>query len=93
MHPFLDVSKLTDEEIIERLGRAYTYMNQQVSLGHVPTVQSIKEVIQHLEDERALRIKKQMADEYNKKYPDELKPVELGKVDMVTLEEIIRNSL
>lgn len=81
MQPFLDLQKLSDEEIIERLGRAYTYMNAQVSLGHVPTVHSIKEIIQSLEDERHNRIQKSMDDEFNRKYPDQYKPIELGKLD------------
>jgi len=81
MHPFLDVSKLSDEEIIERLGKAYTYMNAQVSLGHNPTVFSIKEVIQSLEDERHERQQRTMTEEFKKKYPDENKPIELGKLD------------
>ncbi len=81
MHPFLDVGKLTDEEIIERLGRAYSFMNAQVSLGHTPTVLSIKEVIQSLEGERAKRMEKMMDDEFKRKYPNDLKPIELGKLE------------
>jgi len=81
MHPFLDVTKLTDDEIMDRLGKAYTYMNYQVSLGHNPAVQSIKEVIQSLEDERRTRLSKSMDDEYKKKYPDSNKPIELGKLE------------
>lgn len=81
MHPFLDASKLTDEEIIERLSRSYTYMNAQMILGHNPTVASIKEVIQTLEDVRAERRQKTAADEFNKKYPDINKPLEIGKLD------------
>ncbi len=81
MHPFLDVSKLTDEEIIEKLGKAYVHMNSQVALGHNPTVFSIKEVIQSLEDERRLRMQNRMDDEFKKKYPEDLKPIELGKLD------------
>lgn len=81
MHPFLDVTKLTDEEILERLGKSYTYMNQQVALGHNPTVQSIKEVIQALEDERRSRFSKSMADETLRKFPDMYAPIELGKVE------------
>jgi len=81
MHPFLDVSKLSDEEIIERLGRAYTYMNAQVALGHNPTVFSIKEVIQSLEDERRERQQRTMDEEFKKKYPEINKPIELGKLD------------
>jgi len=81
MHPFLDVSKLTDEDIIEKLGRAYIFMNNQVALGHNPAVLSIKEVIQDLEDERASRLQRRMDDEYKKKYPDNNKPIELGKLE------------
>ncbi len=88
MHPFLNTSKLTDEEIIEKLGKAYVYMNHQVALGHNPTVQSIKEVIQSLEDERSQRMTKHMDDEYKKKYPDANAPLEIGK-----LEELIRKSI
>lgn len=81
MHPFLNVNKLTDEEIIERLGRAYTFMNQQKMLGHNPTVLSIQEVIQSLEDERRQRLTTRMDDEYKKKFPESDKPLELGKLE------------
>jgi len=81
MHPFLDTSKLTDEEIIDRLGKAYLFMNAQVVLGHAPTVHSIKDVIQSLEDERAKRMQKLIDDELKRKFPDDLKPINLGKID------------
>lgn len=81
MHPFLDVSKLTDDEILERLGKAYTYMNAQVALGHNPTVHSIKEVIQSLENERNDRFAKKSEEEYKKKFPDKNTPIELGKLE------------
>jgi hypothetical protein len=81
MHPFLDVGKLTDEEIIERLGKAYAYMNNQKVLGHNPTVLSIKEIIQSLEDERHKRMQKMMDEEFKRKFPDDQKPIELGKIE------------
>ena len=81
MHPFLDVGKLTDEEIIERLGKAYLFMNAQVVLGHNPTVLSIKEVIQSLEDERNKRMQKMMDDEFKRKFPKANEPIELGKLE------------
>lgn len=81
MHPFLDVSKLTDEQIIERLGRAYSYMNAQVALGHNPTVHSIKEIIQSLENERNERMKRNSDAEFKRKFPDDHKPIELGKLE------------
>lgn len=80
MHPFLDVSKLTDEEIIGRLGRAYSYLNAQVSLGHGPTAASIEEVIHSLENERAARINHRSDAEFIKKYPRD-NTIEIGKVD------------
>lgn len=82
MHPFLDVAKLTDEEIIERLGRAYSYMNYQVALGHNATVISIKEVIQSLEDERYTRLNKTMADETERKFPLMNAPIDLGTIEV-----------
>ena len=81
MHPFLDVGKLTDEEIIEKLGKAYLFMNNQVVLGHNPTVLSIKEVIQSLEDERNNRMQKMMDDEFKRKFPKANEPIELGKLE------------
>ena len=81
MHPFLNVTKLTDEEIIERLGKAYTHMNYQKMLGHSPTVLSIQEVIQSLEDERHKRMQKMMDDEFKRKYPKDQDPIELGKLE------------
>lgn len=94
MHPFLDVKKLSDEEIIEKLGKTYSYMNYQSSLGHTITVESIKEVIQSLEDERKERLNRQMDDEYKKKFPDANAPIEVGKIDKtVDIEEFIRKSI
>jgi len=81
MHPFLDLTKLSDEEIIERLGKAYTFMNMQKTLGHTPAVLSIKEVIQSLEDERQKRMQKLIKNEYSRKFPDANKPIELGKLE------------
>ena len=81
MHPFLDTSKLTDEEIIERLGRAYNFLNYQKSLGHVHTVESIKEVIESLELEKSKRYNDQVMSEMKKKNPKLNDPIELGKLE------------
>lgn len=80
-HPFLDVGRLSDEEIVERLGKAYMYMNAQVSLGHTPTVASIKDVIQALEAERQQRIQAMMDEEQKRKYPDFNKPIDIGTIE------------
>ena len=81
MHPFLDASKLSDEEIIQRLGRAYQYMNAQVALGHAPTVHSIKEVIQTLEDERRVRMQRIIDEENKRRNPEPNKPIDLGNLE------------
>jgi len=81
MHPFLDVAKLSDEEILSKLGKAYSFLNYQTMLGHNDTVMSIKEVIQSLEDERQRRMAKLVDDEAKRRNPNDLKPIELGKID------------
>ena len=81
MHPFLDTKSLTDEQIIERLGRAHTYLNSQTALGHTPTVQSIQEVIDALEIERRTRMNRITEEEISKKYPNLNSPIDLGKLE------------
>lgn len=81
MHPFLDASKLTDEELIERLGKAYTIMNYQISMGHTPTVESIKEVIKTLEDEKSSRMQKIQQGEAEKKTKSASSGLEIGKLE------------
>ncbi len=81
MHPFLDVKNLSDEDIIDRLGKAYSYLNNQVSLGHTPTVKSIEEIIQALEDERRNRMQRMVDEEYKKKNPDLNKTIDLGGLE------------
>jgi len=80
MNPFLDVSTLTDEQIIEKLGKAYTYLYDQSKLGHNPTVQSIRVIIRALEEEKEKRYQKMMDDEFKRKNPKDLDPIELGKL-------------
>ena len=81
MHPFLNSDKLTDEEIIDKLGKAYLILNQQTALGHTPTVKSINEVIDALEQERQLRMSKMMDDEFKRKSTNFNTPIELGKLE------------
>lgn len=81
MHPFLDVSKLTDEEILERLNRAHQFLAYQKALGHMPTVQSIEEVIESLDYERERRLARNIDEEFKKKYPKDLDPIDVGKIE------------
>lgn len=68
-------------------------MHYQESLGHVPTVKSIKEVIDSLEDERNMRMAKITEEESKKKNPNGLSPIDIGVTDKVDIEEYIRNLL
>lgn len=81
MHPFLDTSKLSDDEIIDRIGKAYNYMHSQASLGHKATADSIKEVIRVLEDEKNSRMEKSSREDAKRKDPGMNKPIELGKLE------------
>lgn len=81
MHPFLNVSKLTDEEILEKLRVSYNYLDAQTKLGHNPTVASIKEIIESLENERNDRMQRLVTEEYKKKFPKELDSIEIGKLE------------
>jgi len=81
MHPFLDTSNMSDEDILNRLSKAYTFMNMQKDLGHNAAVQSIKEVIQALEDERQKRMQNLSKEEEKRKNPNQNKPIELGSIE------------
>ena len=81
MHPFLDLQNMTDEQILSRLGKAYSIMAYQTSLGHDSTVHSIREVITSLENEKNSRSQKSATAEFNKKYANDLAPIELGKLE------------
>lgn len=81
MHPFIDTSKLTDEEIIDRIGKAYNYMNAQAALGHKMTADSIREVINALEEEKKSRMLKSSLEEAKRKNLSSNNPIELGKIE------------
>ena len=81
MHPLLDLSKLSDEEILNRISRAHQYLQHQTALGHIPTIESIRSVIHSLEEEKTKRMVNAQAEEFKKKYPTDLNPIELGKLE------------
>jgi hypothetical protein len=78
MHPFLNTSKLTDEEIIAKLLKARQYLGFQMSTGNMPSIQSIQEVIHFLEAERENRMIARQEEERRKVID---KPIELGKIE------------
>lgn len=81
MHPLYDPSKLTDDEILDRLGKAYNYLSQQNALGHAYTADNIQQTIMALETEKEVRFQKMMTDEFNKTNPNELDPIVLGTLE------------
>ena len=81
MHPFLDPRNLTDDEILEKIGEAYSFLHSQTLLGHDPTVLSIREVLSSLELEKQTRLEKLATDEHKKKNPKALDPITLGTLD------------
>lgn len=83
MHPFIDPKKLSDDEILAKIGTAYQYLNVQSQLGHDPTVASIKDVVESLENERRERLDALASEERKKKNPKELDPITLGDLDNI----------
>ncbi len=80
MHPFMDTSDLSDDELTKKLDKAYQYLQQQTGLGHTPTVESIKEIIETLELERSTRLLKAMSGD-QKKIDESLKPIDIGTIE------------
>lgn len=81
MHPLVDLSTLSDEELVARIGRARQYLEYQSSLGHMPTAQSIRTIIEALEDERSKRILNSHGEEFKKKNPKDKDPIEIGNIE------------
>lgn len=83
MHPLYDTKDLTDDQLLEKLQKAYSYMAMQSSLGHTDTVESIQTVIDQLETEKEDRIYKAQLAEAKKKgdYEESLKPITLGELN------------
>lgn len=81
MQPMFDPSKLKDDELLSRIGQANAYLYMQTQLGHDSAVDSIKDTIAILENERKHRMQLQITTEQLKKYPNALNPVTLGEID------------
>jgi len=81
MNPIYDTSKISDDDLIEKIGKAMTFKHLQTDLGHTPTVESIDYVLEALELERITRFQTQVAEEQSKKNPKALDPITLGELD------------
>lgn len=82
MNPIYDPAQLSDDELIEKIGQANVFLRQQTDLGHTPTIESIKHVVETLELERVTRFQNQVADEQKKKNPKALDAITLGELDL-----------
>lgn len=80
MHPFLDPRTLTDDQLLEKIDKAYAYINFEKKFGRDMTVHSIQEVIETLEEEHRNRLNKVRYEEINKKLANS-KPIEIGKLE------------
>lgn len=77
-HPFIDLKKLPDEELLDRLKKATSFMHYEISMGRTTTVESIRQVIVALEEERRSRqIDRQMQEMAKSKIPN----IEIGKLE------------
>lgn len=81
LHPHFDPSTITDDQLYDKLNKAYQYLSQQEQLGHNPTVASIQHAILALENEKMSRFEAQMAAETDKHNEDLLKPINLGTIE------------
>lgn len=76
-HPFIDTKSLSDEELIDKLKRATSYMNYEMSMGRIQTVESIRNIVIALDTERANRqLDRQIQESKKHTKP----PLELGKL-------------
>jgi len=82
MNPIYDPAALTDDELLEKIGKANAFMHIQSELGHTPTVDSIKHVLESLELERITRFQNQTTEEQKKKNPKSLDAITLGELDL-----------
>ena len=81
MHPFVDPSNLTDEEILEKLKKCYNYLGMQSDLGHNDAVSSIQQVIAVYETEKDKRAYDALQEALNEDQPEAGSVVELGNVE------------
>lgn len=90
MKSFYDYSGLTEDQLYEKLRKAYAYLSMQKALGHSDTIASIEFTIAALEDERTKRIttinpstssNKKMKKAQEDLLKKDLEPITLGKLD------------
>ena len=81
MYPFLELTNLTDEQLLDKISKAQSYLRMQTGLGHVPTVNSISDLITALEIEYRSRQEKIITEASKKKNPDVLKSLNIGYLD------------
>lgn len=81
LHPHFDPSDFTDDQIYDKLNKAYLYLSQQEQLGHTPTIESIQHTILALENEKVKRFEDMMERENEAANTEELKPINLGTID------------
>lgn len=78
INPLYNVKDLTDDQILEKLKKCYTSLENYNRLGHNSMVDSIESTIATLELEQRDRMTTNMSGEFEKINPDHLKPINIG---------------
>lgn len=84
MHPLYNPSSLSDDELLDKLGKAYEHLSFQSHMGHQSAVDSISAVIDALEHEKSERTERQLNEELKKRMPKakpETQHITLGEID------------
>lgn len=80
-HPFIDVSTLSDEELLAKIQKCQGYLYGEIQGGHAGMVDSIRTQLQTYEFEFQERMSVHRQAAIDKKYPDET--IEIGTISSV----------
>lgn len=79
-HPFLDTTKLTDDQLMDRIQKCHKILSGEVSMGHTTVVQSARAALDTYQFEWNERMRGRMLEDKFK--PDEEPEIlEFGIVD------------
>lgn len=81
MHPLMDFSGITDEELISRIIKCQSYKSFESKMGRGDTVQSIDQVLMTLMLEYENRKQHSYYTEVNKRGADKSGTLEFGEIE------------
>lgn len=87
-YPFIDVSELDDDELIQRIERCRRVVSGEMAMGHAGIVQSAMRQLEMYEFEWQERMQVKSRKDFLEKHPSANETVEFGVVEEInTLEE------